>query len=420
MAQVNLNINELKSFLNHIINNNRVIQEKGKNPVAVEVVGDSGIGKTSTIIQIAQEHNLDFVKLNLAQIEELGDLVGFPVKQFQVAKKINTEEALAFNATTARSISQLESLATTSSGQNYQVAWIDEMAVQEYIKANYVMTGKKRMSYAAPEWIADKKKGGILLLDDWNRADVRFIQAIMELIDRQSYISWSLPKDWHIVLTSNPDNGDYMVNSIDSAQKTRFITANLKYDIDVWAKWAEEAEIDTRCINFLLMHPELVTQETNARSITTFFNSISSIDNFEDSLPLIQMIGEGSVGQEFASLFTMFINNRLDKMMSPKDILLTADDDKVISSLKNSISKDSDYRADIAATQATRIANYSLYYAKDNRIDDKIISRLSKLIVHEMFTDDLKYLMVREVVNGNKTKFQKLLMNPTVLKYTAK
>lgn len=420
MAQVNLNINELKSFLNHIINNNRVIQEKGKNPVAVEVVGDSGIGKTSTIIQVAQEHNLDFVKLNLAQIEELGDLVGFPVKQFQVAKKINTEEALAFNATTARSISQLESLATTSSGQNYQVAWIDEMAVQEYIKANYVMTGKKRMSYAAPEWIADKKKGGILLLDDWNRADVRFIQAIMELIDRQSYISWSLPKDWHIVLTSNPDNGDYMVNSIDSAQKTRFITANLKYDIDVWAKWAEEAEIDTRCINFLLMHPELVTQETNARSITTFFNSISSIDNFEDNLPLIQMIGEGSVGQEFASLFTMFINNRLDKMMSPKDILLTADDDKVISSLKNSIGKDSNYRADIAATQATRIANYSLYYAKDNRIDDKIISRLSKLIVHEMFTDDLKYLMVREVVNGNKTKFQKLLMNPTVLKYTAK
>ena len=170
MAQVNLNIDELKFFLNHIINNNRAIQEKGKNPVAVEVVGDSGIGKTSTIIQVAQEHNLDFVKLNLAQIEELGDLVGFPVKQFQVAKKINADEALAFTASASRTISQLESLATTSSGQNYQVAWIDETAVQEYMKAGYAITGKKRMSYAAPEWIADKKKGGILLLDDWNRA----------------------------------------------------------------------------------------------------------------------------------------------------------------------------------------------------------------------------------------------------------
>lgn len=420
MAQVNLNITEVKQFLNHIISNNRIIQENGKNPVAVEVVGDSGIGKTSTIIEVAQELGLDFVKLNLAQIEELGDLVGFPVRQFQVAKKVNNDQALAFTNNMSRAISQVEALATTSSGQQYQVAWVDELAVSEYLKTDYVLTGKKRMSYAAPEWIADKKKGGILLLDDWNRADVRFIQAVMELIDRQTYISWSLPKDWHIILTSNPDNGDYMVNSIDSAQKTRFITANLKFDVDVWAKWAEEVEIDTRCINFLLMHPELVTQETNARSITTFFNSISSIDNFEDSLPLIQMIGEGSVGQEFASLFTMFINNRLDKMISPKDILLHTDEKHVLKTLQDAIDNDGNYRADIAATQATRIVNYSLYHAKQERVDDKLITRLSKLMVHDMFTDDLKFLMVRDIINGNRTKFNKLLMNPTIVKYTTR
>jgi predicted GTPase len=73
MAQVNLNINEVKDFLRHIVSNNQVIQAQGKNPVAVEVVGDSGIGKTSTIIQVAEELGLNFVKLNLAQIEELGD-----------------------------------------------------------------------------------------------------------------------------------------------------------------------------------------------------------------------------------------------------------------------------------------------------------------------------------------------------------
>ena len=88
-----------------------------------------------------------------------------------------------------------------------------------------------------------KRKVVFLLLDDWNRADVRFIQACMELVDRQTYISWTLPEDWHIILTANPDNGDYMVNSIDAAQKTRYITANLKFDINVWAKWAEESGI---------------------------------------------------------------------------------------------------------------------------------------------------------------------------------
>ena len=66
MAQVNLNVTELKSFINHIITNNRFLQEEGKNSVSVEVVGESGIGKTSTIVELAQDNNLNFVKVNLA------------------------------------------------------------------------------------------------------------------------------------------------------------------------------------------------------------------------------------------------------------------------------------------------------------------------------------------------------------------
>ncbi len=51
--QVQLNSEELKNFMKHIISNNQVIQKQGKNPISVEVIGESGIGKTSTIIQIA-------------------------------------------------------------------------------------------------------------------------------------------------------------------------------------------------------------------------------------------------------------------------------------------------------------------------------------------------------------------------------
>ena len=73
LNQVQLNSTEMKNFLSHIISNNRVIQEQGKKPVATEVIGESGLGKTSVALQIAESHNLNFVKLNLAQIEELGD-----------------------------------------------------------------------------------------------------------------------------------------------------------------------------------------------------------------------------------------------------------------------------------------------------------------------------------------------------------
>ena len=418
MAQVNLNIDEVKGFVNHVINNNRYLQEQGKLPVSIEIVGESGIGKTSTVVELAKENNLNFVKLNLAQIEELGDLVGFPVRQFQMYKEVKVApktKDINFTSADAEAMVASKMATTKKVGQ-----WVDELAVAEYLKNGYKMTGKHRMSYCAPEWNADKKDGGILLLDDWNRADVRFIQAVMELIDRQTYISWSLPKDWHIILTSNPDNGDYMVNSIDSAQKTRYITANLKFDVNVWARWAEEAGIDTRCINFLLLHPELVTQETNARSITTFFNAISSFDSFEDNLTMIQMIGEGSVGDAFASMFTTFINNKLDKLVTPTDLMTHDNESYILGELRGCIGKDDSYRADIASTLATRLANFAVVYSKDNTITPKITNRLISLCTKDYFTNDLKYLIVRTIFNGNKQKFNKMMMNPDIIKMTMK
>jgi nucleoside-triphosphatase THEP1 len=385
---ISINVNELKDFLGHIINNNKFLQEQGKSPVSVEVIGESGIGKTSAIIQLAKEQNLSFVKLNLAQIEEIGDLVGFPIRQFEV--EINNEKT-----------------------------WVDEHAFDEYMKLGYNSTGLNRMSYCPPEWISGKEEGGILLLDDWNRADVRFIQAVMELIDRQQYISWTLPKNWHIILTANPDNGDYLVNSIDNAQKTRFISVNLKFDIDCWGKWAEENDIDGRCINFLLMHPELVTTDVNSRSVSMFFNSISSIKSFDDSLPLIQMIGEGSVGPEFSSLFTMFINNKLDKMISPENIF-KQDEKYVMTTLKGLVGKDSKYRADIASTLSTRIVNYLDLYSKNNPVEKDTINRISKLVTEEIFTTDICYNMVKSIYNNNMNKFKTMIMDKELVKYIMK
>ena len=371
---------------------------------------------------MAEENNLNFVKVNLAQIEELGDLVGFPVRQFQMYKEtIVSQKTNDISYTAAQRSAASSDLAQLKAPITRKVGlWVDELAVQEYLKNGYKMSGKNRMSYCPPEWISDKKEGGILLLDDWNRADTRFIQAVMELIDRQTYISWTLPKDWHIILTANPDNGDYMVNSVDSAQKTRYVTANLKFDINVWAQWAEEAGIDTRCINFLLLHPELVTQETNARSITTFFNAISSFENFEDNLSLIQMIGEGSVGDEFASMFTTFINNKLDKLVTPKDLLTHDSESYILGELRSCIGQGDNYRADIASTLSTRLANYSIMYSKENTITQKISDRIKALVTKDYFTNDLKYLIIRTLFNGNKKKFNKLMMDPTIITMTMK
>jgi hypothetical protein len=387
MAQVKLNIDELKNFINHMVVNNQFIQAQGKVPVAVNIEGEAGLGKTSSILQLAKELDMAVIKLNLSQIEELGDLVGFPFKEFEVENKDGAKK------------------------------WIQESLLDTYIKGGFRPTSQSRMSHASPEWIQGQGEGGFLILDDYTRADHRFMQATMELIDRQEYISWKLPKNWHIVLTTNPDNGDYNVTSLDVAQKTRFISVEVDFDVNVWAKWAESAGIDGRCINFMLMNPEVIGKSVNPRSITTFFNSISSIQKFEESLPLIQMIGEGSVGDEVASLFTMFINNKLDKIIPPQEIMNNPNEQYVIGALTSAVGKGDDFRADLSSVITTRVINYCLHHAENNSVPDAMIKRLVKLTTDcDSFTDDLRYYMVKEIVNGNKVKFSKLMMDNAVVK----
>jgi len=391
MSQVQLNVDELKGYLKHMVNNNQYIQAQGKVPVAVNIEGDAGLGKTSSLMQLANELSMSVVKLNLSQIEELGDLIGFPFKEFEMIR------------------------------EDGKVTWVQETLMETYIKNKYRPTNQSRMSHAAPEWIQGQTEGGFLILDDYTRADHRFMQATMELIDRQEYISWSLPKNWHVILTSNPDNGDYNVTSLDVAQKTRFVSVEVKFDVNVWARWAEAVNIDGRCINFLLMNPELVTQKVNPRSITTFFNSISSIQKFEDELPLIQMIGEGSVGPEFSSMFTMFINNKLDKIISPKDAVTNVNEAYVLGALTNAVGSGDEFRADISSVIATRIVNYCLTHAEKHAIGAPMIDRLVKLTTDcDAFTNDLRYFMVKEIVNGNKVKFAAMMRDNAVVKMAVK
>ena len=391
MNTVQLNVEELKGFIRHMVKNNQHIQAEGKVPVAINIEGDAGLGKTSSLMQLAKEMNMAVIKLNLSQIEELGDLVGFPFKEFEVENKDGAKK------------------------------WVQETLLETYVKGGFRPTSQSRMSHAAPEWIQGQQEGGFLILDDYTRADQRFMQATMELIDRQEYISWKLPKNWHIVLTTNPDNGDYNVTSLDIAQKTRFISTEVKFDANVWARWAESVGIDGRCINFLLMNPEVVTTSVNPRAITTFFNSISSIAKFEDELPVIQMIGEGSVGPEVSSLFTMFINNQMDKIIPPHEVLTNTNESYVIGALNSVIGAGDSFRADISSVMATRIINYCLVHAQEKSVPDAMVNRMIRLLTDcDSFSDDLKYFMVKEIVNGNKTKWQKLMMNAQVVKMAVK
>lgn len=387
------NSSELENFLNEIIRKNKKIQESNKNPIAVEIQGDAGLGKTTIVKSIAEKNKLNFIKLNLAQLEEIGDLVGLPIKEIELCK-------------------------------NDECVWVNETICQEYISLNYKPTGRSRMGYAPPEWITGKENGGILLLDDWTRADQRYIQAVMELISKQEYISWKLPKGWTIMLTSNPIDGEYMVNEIDNAHRTRFVSVTLKWDEKCWAKWAEFEGIDERCINFVLSNPDIYNEKNknsicNPRTLEMFFNLISDIEDFStlESLEKISMYGSATIGEAAGNLFTLFINNRLDKLPSIHDVMTDKDEDKVKKLLKDVIKIDDTYRADVASVLANRIINYSLSYASNNLIKKDYIDRLCSLTVGgDIFTEDISYNIIKQVYIGNKVKFKEIFTRPELNK----
>jgi hypothetical protein len=119
-------------------------------------------------------------------------------------------------------------------------------------------------------------------------------------------------------------------------------------------------------------------------------------------------------------MFTTFINNKLDKLVSPKDMLLHDNESYIVGELNSCIGVGAQYRADIASVLTTRLINFTINYADSNTISQKITERLIKFCTGEVFTNDLKYIIVRRVLNANKQKFSKLMLNAEVAKMSMK
>ena len=118
-------------------------------------------------------------------------------------------------------------------------------------------------------------------------------------------------------------------------------------------------------------------------------------------------------------MFTAFINNKLDKLVTPKDIIL-GKEEEMLPKLGECIGTGESYRADIASILATRTANFSVAHSKTDTVTQKMQERLVKLCTKDYFTNDLKYLVVRTIFNGNKSKFNQMMMNPHIIKMTIK
>lgn len=255
------------------------------------------------------------------------------------------------------------------------------------------------------------------------------MNSIMEIINTCSYVSWKLPKYTSVVLSSNPDDGTYSVVSLDDAQKNRFLNFNLKMDINEWAQWAENNEIEGKAINFALMYGEEIFKKQNnvqivtPRSYTTFCKAISGLKDWgnPNTLALILQISKGCFMNDndniIGNLFTTFIANKLDKLIQPEE-MLKLKWDTLAPKMKACVYDNNIFRPEIASVLTLRFMNYVLYQfstkgaIKDNVVHDRILEIIESDEV--IFTEDLFFHLIKTLVTKYPGRTGKLLMNAKI------
>ena len=71
--QITLKPDQVKAKILQFVENNIVLESKGLLKNTINFVGEPGVAKTSSIIQACIENNIGYEKINLANIDDLGD-----------------------------------------------------------------------------------------------------------------------------------------------------------------------------------------------------------------------------------------------------------------------------------------------------------------------------------------------------------
>ena len=297
----------VKNFVKAVINSNQrheVWNEKHKdeiqmgkklarNKIPVCIWGPHGIGKTQLLKALAEELTAEeerspeekwlFTNIAPAQFEEMGDLLGMP---------------------------------------SIDPGKLDDPSDDKTIMVPPDWTPQKVEEKRLDD--TGKNGPGIFLIDDVNRADIRIINGIMQLLQDFEMASWKMPEGWHMVLTANPPGEDYIVREFDDAMMTRMMHIEMRYDENVWARWAEGQGIDPRGISFVLAYPELMTgKRTTPRTLVQFFEAIENISDLKDpeNSELVNIIGRSCLEAETVAEFIQFVRNNWSMIIQPEEIL---------------------------------------------------------------------------------------------------
>lgn len=285
-----MNSEKIADVLGKMLANNVKLMEKGMPSVPICIWGSHGLGKTTLVRGFADANGWDYAYMAPAQFEEMGDLHGMPMRT------------------------------QTASGK-----WVTE--------------------YAPPSWApVGHGRPGILLVDDFNRADDRILRGLMQLFQDGALPGWKLPDNWMIVATANPAGESYSVSELDPAMLTRMLHVEMVFDPEIWIRWAEsinrktgQPNMDPRAVRWMREHGKSIMDKpdffathprTTPRSLDQLFTQLRGIgtrmQDWKNNIDLIQTYTYSAVDKDIANDICTFVMND-SEVIQPEDILFAKD-----------------------------------------------------------------------------------------------
>lgn len=255
------------------------------------VVGESGIGKTALAKRLAKENNWSLVVIDGNLLKE-GEIGGLPTIESYIGVDSNGNE--------------VEKKATIYAVHN-KLREIDKE----------VANGRTVL----------------LFIDEINRCEHTVQQELMNLILNREINGYKLDDEVKILAAMNPSSKygsdfDYQVVDMDAAQENRFVWLNMEPDYSQWLRWAIDAGIEQKVIEFISTFPEYLHKinEDDVRATPRSYERVSKTYKMykekKDSIPRSVFLNviKGNVGKVIAEEFISFVEADSNPLISYNDV----------------------------------------------------------------------------------------------------
>lgn len=184
------------------------------------------------------------------------------------------------------------------------------------------------------------KAGGLLLLEEFNRARPDVQAVALELALEGSLDGEPLPENWRVVIAVN-EFGDYITNTPDIAVNSRFFHIRFAPDPDVWCQYAASKGVHSVIINYIRSYPasldpqgtlDPVLKYPDRRSWFKVNEAIQKGDLLKMPISqtnrnVLRQICQGWLGEHTAAAFVAYVDANM-KDYTPKMLLYEFDKHK--------------------------------------------------------------------------------------------